>query len=90
MVYRFYVRNEEINRLTEAFCDILALLFQREVEEFIPKTKLPVHAILRNIEVLHVEETLLADGLDESLGELLLSLRSIVKAKVHGNEISPI
>ena len=46
--------------------------------------------LLGDVEVLHVEETVLAYALDQRLRELLLSFGSTKETEVQSNQISPV
>lgn len=76
--------------LTEALGNILQLLLHRQVVETLSNRELAVDALLRDIEVLHVEEPIFAHALDECLGELLLALGRAEQAKVEGDEVRPV
>lgn len=56
----------------------------------LPNRKLTIDAFLRDIEVLHVEEAIFANTLNQRLGQLLLALRSAKEAEVDSDEVSPI
>ena len=49
-----------------------------------------VYGFLRNVKVLDVEKALLAQGLDEGLGEFLLSLGSAILGKVKSDKLRPV
>ena len=51
--------------LTEALGYIFQLLFQRQLIERLPERELAVNALLRDIEILHVEEAILAHSPNE-------------------------
>ena len=51
--------------LTEALGYIFQLLFQRQLIELLPERELAVNALLRDIEILHVEEAILAHSPNE-------------------------
>ncbi len=44
--------------------------------------KLPIDALLGNIEVLHIEEALLADGVYQRIRELLPAFRGAVETEI--------
>ena len=50
--------------LTQSYRNVLEFLLQRQLVELLSNGELPVHAFLRDVEVLHVEESILADRLD--------------------------
>lgn len=45
---------------------------------------------MRNVKVLDVEKAFLPQGLDEELGEFLLSLRSTILEKVESDKLGPV
>ena len=51
---------------------------------------MPVDAILRDPKVLYIEEALLAEGSDKSLGEFLLALGGVVQTEIDGDEVCPV
>lgn len=53
---------------TETVRDVFELLLERKLVEALSERELPVHLLLRDVEVLHIEEPILSDGLNESLG----------------------
>ena len=69
--------------------DILELLLEGGLVQLLANSELSVDALLRDVEVLHVEEPVLPDGLDERLRELLVPFRRSVQAEVKRNEIRP-
>lgn len=75
---------------TEALGSILQLLVQRRLVQVLADGKLPVDTLLRDVEVLYIEEPVLAHSLDEALRELLLALWRAVEAEVDGDKVSPI
>ena len=75
---------------TEARRDILKLLLKRKLVELLAERELAVDALLRNVEVLHVEETILANSLDESVRELLVPLGRSIQTEVESDEVRPI
>ena len=54
---------------------VLLLLFEWEIIKVTADSKLAVDTLLRDIEVLDVEETFLANSGDEGAGKLLLAFR---------------
>lgn len=75
---------------TEALRDILEFLFDRDVVKTLANGKLAVNSLLRDVKVLHVEETILANALNECLRELLLALGGAEQAEVQSDEICPV
>lgn len=75
---------------TKALRDVLELLLERELVEALAERELPVHTLLGDVEVLHVEEAILAHGLQECLRQLLLALRGSEQAEVEGDEVRPV
>ena len=75
---------------TEALRDVLELLLERELVEALAERELPVHTLLGDVEVLHVEEAVLAHGLQEGLRKLLLALRGSEQAEVESDKVCPI
>ena len=67
------------NGRTKSLWDVLQLLLERSLVESLAERELTVDALLRDVEVLHVEETFLADGVNEGLCELLLAFCSAVQ-----------
>ena len=55
-----------------------------------PNGELSVDMLLRNVEVLDVEEAIFTNGLDQSLCELLPAFWGAVKAKVDRDQICPV
>lgn len=77
-------------QLTKTLRDVLQLLLQREVIEAFADSKLTINTLLRDVEPLHVEETILANSLDQRLSELLLPLGSVEQTQIDGDEICPV
>ena len=76
---------------TKTFWHVLELLLQRSlIVEVLSDRKLPVDAFLRDVEVLDIEEAVLAHALDEGLRELLAALGRAVQAQVDRNEVCPV
>ena len=75
---------------TEALRDVLELLLERELVEALAERELPVHTLLGDVEVLHVEEAILAHGLQEGLRQLLLALRGAIEAEVERDKVRPV
>ena len=75
---------------TEALRDVLELLLEGQLVKLFAKCELAVDALLRDVEVLHVEEPILADGLDERLRELLLALGRREEAEVESEQRRPV
>lgn len=75
---------------TQSLRHVLDLLFKRQLVEALAEGELPVHTLLGDVEVLHVEEAVLAHGLQQSLRKLLLALRGSEQAEVDGDEVRPI
>ena len=67
-----------------------AFLVQRRLVELLPDGELAVHALLGDVEALHVEEPILAHRADERLRELLPAFGRLVLAEVNGDEVGPI
>ena len=55
-----------------------------------PDGELSVDMLLRNVEVLDVEEAIFTNGLDQSLCKLLPAFWSTVEAKVDRDQICPV
>ena len=66
------------------------LLIKRKFIKLFPQCKLSINTLLRNVEVLHVEETILANSLDESVRELLVPLGRSIQTEVESDEVRPI
>ena len=77
-------------RLTETLGDVLHFLLQRKVIEPFANRELTIDAFLRDIEVLDVEEAILANCLDQGLRELFPAFRSSIEREIDGDEIRPI
>ena len=45
---------------------------------------------MRNVKVIDIEKALLAQGLDEGMGEFLLSLGSAILGKVESDKLGPV
>ena len=76
--------------LTEAGRYVFQFLLEGEVIQLLADGELAVHALLRDIEVLDVEEAILARGLDESLRKLLLALGCGQEREVESDEVRPV
>lgn len=76
--------------LTKSLRDILELLIQRGLVQLFADGELTVYTLLRDVEVLHVEEPILADRLNERLRKLLLALWGVVQTQVDGDQVRPI
>ena len=61
-----------------------------DLVELLADRELAVDALLRDVEVLHVEEAILANGPDELRSELLVALRGAVPAEVESDEVGPV
>lgn len=46
--------------------------------------------VLRDVEVLYIEEAILANSFDECLSELVFAFRSIEEGEIDGNEVGPV
>ena len=77
-------------RRTEVLRHILQLFLDRELVELLAERELAVDTLLRDVEVLHVEEAVLANALDERLRELLLALRGGIKTEVERDKVRPV
>ena len=77
-------------RRTEVLRHILQLFLDRELVELLAERELAVDTLLRDVEVLHVEEAVLANSLDERLRELLLALRGGIKTEVERDKVCPV
>ena len=75
--------------LTQALRNILQLLLYGQVVKTLANRELSVDAFLGDVEVLHVEETILPHALDECLCELFLALRRAEETEVQSDEICP-
>ena len=69
---------------------MLPLFLEWEIVKVTADGELAVYALLGDVEVLDVEETLLANGGDEGVGELLLALRGGVEGEVDGDQVGPV
>lgn len=69
---------------------MLLLFLEWEIVKVTADGELAVYALLGDVEVLDVEETLLANGGDEGVGELLLALRGGVEGEVDGDQVGPV
>lgn len=43
-----------------------------------------------NVEILDVEKSLLTEGCDEGLGELVFTLRNVILGKVERDKVGPV
>lgn len=75
---------------TQALRHILELLLERYLVETLSEGELPVYTLLGDVEVLHVEEAILAHGLQKGLRKLLLALGRSEQTEVEGDEICPV
>ena len=69
---------------------VLLLLLEWEIVKVTADSILAVDTFLGDVEVLDVEEPLLANGSNEGVGELLLAFRGGVEGEVDGDQIGPI
>ena len=76
--------------MVEPLDGVLSLLIEWEIVKVATDSKLTVDTLLGDIEVLDVEEALLANGSGEGAGELLLAFRSRVEGDINGDQISPV
>lgn len=84
-------RHRLADALTKTLRDILQLLLERRLNvELLADGELAIDAVLRYVEVRHIEETVLTNGLDERLRELFLALRGVVLAQIDGDEVCPV
>ena len=75
---------------TEALRNVFQLLVKLSTfVEPLSNRELTVDALLRDIKVLHVEEAIFPNALDQCLGKLLLAFRCAKKTKVDSDEIGP-
>lgn len=75
---------------TQPLWRVFRLLLQRKFIELATERELSVDAFLSNVEVLHVEEALCSDCIDEVVCELLIAFRGTKKTQVDGDKVSPI
>ena len=75
---------------TETLRNVLQLLLEWGLVELLANGKLPIDTLLRDVEILDIEETIFADGLDEVLSEFLLSLWRTVKAEIDSYKVCPV
>ena len=69
---------------------VLLLLLEWEIVKVTADSELVVDALLGDVEVLYIEETLLANSGDKSTSELLLALRGRVEGEVNGDQVGPV
>lgn len=69
---------------------VLLFLSEREIVKVTTDSKLAIDTFLGDVEVLDVEEALLANGGDEGAGQLVLALRSGIEGKVDGDQFGPV
>ena len=69
---------------------VLLLLLEWEIVKVTADSELVVDALLGDVEVLDIEETLLANGGDKGTSELLLALRGRVEGEVDGDQVGPV
>ena len=65
-------------------------LLKREIIKVTTNRKLAVDTLLGDVEVLDVEEALLANGGDEGAGKFLPALRGGVEGEVDGDQVGPV
>jgi len=66
------------------------LLLEREVVQVTTDRKLVVDTLLRDVEVLDVEEAFLANGGDEGTSEFLLAFWGRVEGEIDGDQVGPV
>ena len=76
--------------MVEPFDGVLSLFLEWEIVKVATDSKLTVDTLLRDIEVLDVEEPLLSNGGDEGAGEFFLAFRSGVEREVDGGQVCPV
>ena len=69
---------------------VLLLLLEWEIVKVTADSELVVDALLGDVEVLDIEETLLANSGDKGTSELLLALRGRVEGEVDGDQVGPV
>ena len=69
---------------------VLLLLLEWEIVKVTADSELVVDTLLGDVEVLDIEETLLANGSDKGTSELLLALRGRVEGEVDGDQVGPV
>ena len=69
---------------------VLLLLLEWEIVKVTADSELVVDALLGDVEVLYIEETLLANSGDKGTSELLLALRGRVEGEVDGDQVGPV
>ena len=69
---------------------MLLLLLEWEIVKVTADGELAVYALLGDVEVLDIEETLLANGGDEGASELLPAFWSGVEGEVDGDQVGPV
>lgn len=65
-------------------------LLQRQVIELPPERKLPIHLLLRDAKVLHVEEANVVHGMLELTRQLLLPAWLVELREIEGYELGPV
>ena len=75
---------------TETLRHVLELLLEGQLVKLFAKCELAVDALLRDVEVLHVEESIIPNGLDKLLGKLLLPLGRSILAEVERHKVRPV
>ena len=88
MSKRWALRREPVR--TETLRNVLQLLLEWGLVALLANDKLSIDTLLRDVEVLDIEETIFADGLDEVLSEFLLSLWRTVKAEIDSYKVCPV
>ena len=66
------------------------LLLEWEIVKVTADGELAVYVLLGDVEVLDIEETLLANGGDEGAGKFLPALRGGVEGEVDGDQVGPV
>ena len=69
---------------------VFLFLLEWETIEVTTNRELAVDTLLGDVEILDVEEALLANSGDEGAGELLPALRSGIEGEVDGDQVGPV
>ena len=76
--------------MVEPLDGVFLFLLEREIIKVTTNRKLMVDTLLGDVEILEVEEALLANGGDEGAGKLLPAFRGGVEGEVDGDQVGPV
>lgn len=70
--------------------DIFPLFLERKFIKLPTQCKLPIHTLLRDVEVFDIEEALVTQSRDQNLCLLLLSLLCAEATEIDGDQVCPV